>query len=819
MDEFEGEMPRAHHRLPVESLRRATDPATVTAVLTEAGGTVPVGLGQERAEEALRFALAMNHVGGYHVFLFGQAGTGRHAIALHHIGETARRLPAPEDLAYRYDFSDPQRPRLLKLPAGTARRLSDDLQNFTRQLEPAVNAAFEAKAHQERIEALESAHKERESRAIEAIVQACAEDRLKLLQTGDGWAFVPVDEAGQPLAPERYEALPAKEKGRIEQAVERWRQRLVEALDEFPAWREALYAAIRRAEREALEPVVRHLLTPLREKYAELAAVTGLLDEIERDILDGEREWLEDEEEGGRNAAFSPLIRYQIHVLAAHEASEGAPVVFEDNPSYANLVGWVETLQQLGERITHFQLIRAGTLVRARGGFLLLDAERLLAQPAAWGALKRALQRREVRIEPPPEAAGWGSVRMLEPEPIDCPLKVVLIGTADTFHALFDLDDDFQDLFKIPAEAADDVPRTPETEAGLARLLLHLARENALRPPSAAALATVLDQAAREAEHAHRLTLRTRTLVDLLREADALAHAEGAQEIGAAHVRAAARARERRLARHAEETIEAMLEGELLITTEGARAGQINGLVVVDVAHQSYGYPVRITATVRLGGEGEVVDIERETELGGAIHSKGVMILASFLAGRFGRHQPLSLSASLVMEQSYAFVEGDSASLAELCALLSAISGLPLAQGMAVTGSVNQFGEVQVIGGVNEKIEGFFTLCARRGLTGEQGVIIPRGNVRHLMLREEVIEAVRAGKFAIWAVETVDEAMALLTGLPAGAPDGRIPSGRPRTVNEAVAAQLRRMAEIHAAAGEGTSLRRRWRRREKEGGD
>ena len=801
----------SHPVLPPASLRTRCSADLFDFDTTETLADLPDGLEQARADEALRFGLAMAHP-GYNVFVLGESGTGRHAIVTRLLNEMAAQRPVPPDLCYVHNFDDAQRPRLLSLPAGTGLRLRADLQAFLRDLGPGIDAALDSDTHVARIEALQEANKAREEEALRELGKACAEEGVALLRTAEGFVFAPTRD-GEAMSPEAFEALPADDKAAIEQKVGAWSDRLADLLEEFPGWRKAVHEATRRAERDALAPTVAHLSRKLRDTYAGLAPVQAFLDAVEEDLLDGGADWGSagaDDEEGREEEAGSRFQRYQLKLLVDHSETRGAPVVYEDTSGYGNLVGRIEHLVQMGNQVTHFNLIRAGALHRACGGYLIIDAERLFGQPYAWDGLKRVLRSREIRIEPPAEAQGWNPAATLEPEAVPCDVKVVLIGDRSVFYLLNEHDPDFAELFKVAADFDDEMSRTPENVRYYAHLLAMLGRNAALLPFDRSAVARLVEQGARLAEHAGKLSLHTRKLADLMREADFHARGAGRSVVGREHVDWAIAARARRFGRYAERVIESIVEGTTLISTEGERAGQINGLVVVELAGEQFGHPVRITATARLG-DGDVVDIERETELGGAIHSKGVLILTAFLAARHARHQPLSLSASLVFEQSYAQVEGDSASLAELCALLSALADLPIRQSLAITGSVNQFGEAQVVGGVNEKIEGFFDLCAMRGLTGEHGVIIPAASVHHLMLREDVVEATRRGLFRIYTAGTVDDAMTILTGMPAGVPDakGWMPPG---TVNARVARALDQMAAAQSAFASGQPRHPRRRR-------
>ena len=799
-----------HMRLEAERLRTRCEPESLEFETTAELADLPDGLEQARADEALRFGLAMQHP-GYNVYVLGESGTGRHAIVNRLLAELAAKGPVPLDLCYVYNFDDPQRPRLLSLPPGWGSQLRNDMQTFVRDLAPAIDAALDSETHDERIEALQDAHKEREDAALHELGEGCAKDGLSLLKTPEGFVFAPTRD-GETMSPEAFEALPEAERDAIEEKVGDWSDRLADLLEEFPGWRKALRESICRAERDALAPTFAHLSRDLRERYKDIDAVQEFLDAVQKDLLDSGIEWgsaLDEEDEGEDNTGR--FQRYQVKLVVDNAETKGAPIVYEDNPGFGNLIGRIEHLVHMGNQVSNFQMIRAGSLHRANGGFLILDAERLFAQPYAWDGLKRALRSGEIRIEPPAEAQGWSAPVTLEPQPVPCKLKVVLIGSREVFYLLNEHDSDFAELFKVAADFDDEMPRTPQNVKYYAHLLAMLGRNAKLMPFRRDAVARLIEQGARYAEDAAKLSLYTRRVGDLMREADFHAREAGLEVAGREHVDWAIAARARRFGRYAERVIESIVEGSTLISTDGQRAGQVNGLVVVELGGEHFGHPVRITATARLG-DGEVVDIERETELGGAIHSKGVMILTAFLAARYARNRPLSVSASLVFEQSYGMVEGDSASMAELCALLSALADVPLKQSLAITGSVNQFGEAQVIGGVNEKIEGFFDLCAMRGLTGEQGVLIPAASVRHLMLREDIVESVRRGTFHIHTIETVDDAMSLLTGLESGEPDakGVLAKG---TINHRVALALEAMAAAQSAyqsgqGGEGQDQRR-----------
>jgi predicted ATP-dependent protease len=585
-------------------------------------------------------------------------------------------------------------------------------------------------------------------------------------------------------------------------------------LHELPRLRREMQNRVRDASRDTMGYAAGHLIGELKEHFAAHPTVLEFLDQVLADIIEaGDQLREQPQEDGEEPSGFTgqlSLIRYQVNLFVAHGSADHAPVHTCDNPTYANLVGRVDHVPHMGTLLTNFTLVQPGALQRANGGYLMLDALQVLAQPYAWDGLKRALKSGEVAIESLPQLLGLGSTLPLEPQPIPLNLKIVLFGERLHYYLLQALDPDFDELFKVAADFEDEVPRDASSTAQFAGVAGWRARSAGLRELDRGAVARLVEQAARAAGDAGKLSTETRWLDELLHESDLMASRAGRAVITRDEVEQALQARIGRADRLRDQLHDAVLRDTLVIATAGAQAGQVNGLSVIALGEFSFGHPVRITATARLG-DGDLVDIERESSLGRPIHSKGVLILAAYLRARYAQHVPFSLSASLVFEQSYSPVEGDSASLAELCALLSVLSGLPLLQSLAVTGAVDQAGQVQAIGGVNEKIEGFFDVCRARGLTGEQGVLIPRANVKHLMLREDVVQAAAAGLFHVHAVGHVDEAIALLTGMPAGERDSRGREGED-TVNRRVAERLAQMSLDRQAYSTGqprrTALRR-----------
>jgi lon-related putative ATP-dependent protease len=769
--------------------------------------------GQARAVDAV--ALGLDIAGrGYNLFVLGRPGSGRHDMVRHLLQAHAQQRETPVDWCYVYNFSDPNKPRALSLPAGEGSRLRTGMQGFVGELGKTIELAFESEEYRSRIDAIEKDYKQREGEAMQALGKMAADQDVALLRTPQGFAFAPMKN-GEPMTPEQVEALSDEERERIGHLIESMREPLLKLMHDLPRMRREMQARIREATRDTMGYAAGHLVDELKEQFAAHATVLSFLDEVLKDVLEAGQQLREQHSEEDEPTGFTgslSLVRYQVNLLVGHRPTEHAPVLACDNPTYPNLVGRVDHQPHMGTLLTNFTLIKPGSLHQANGGYLMLDALQVLSQAYAWDGLKRALKSGKVVIESLPQLLGWVSTVALEPEPIPLSLKIILFGERRHYYLLQALDPEFDELFKVAADFEDEVPRDAQHTRLYARLAGSMARGAGLRALDRGAVARLVEQAARAAGDAGKLSTDTRKLGELLHEADLMAGRAGRGAIARDDVTQALAARIRRADRLRDTLHDAVLQGTLSIATSGDQTGQVNGLGVIELGEFAFGHPVRITATARQG-DGEVADIERESSLGQPIHSKGVLILASFLRSRYARDMPFSLSASLVFEQSYSPVEGDSASLAELCALLSALAGLPVKQALAVTGSIDQAGAVQAIGGVNEKIEGFFDVCRTRGLSGEHGVLIPKANVKHLMLREDVVEAAAQGLFHVYAVADVDEAIALLTGQPAGQRDasGRVPVG---SVNQLVAARLAQMSLDRQAYATGQPRRGplRWRK-------
>ncbi len=759
-------------------------------------------IGQDRAVEAIRFAIGMARP-GYNVYALGPAGTGKHTLVRQFLEEHAATAGPPDDWCYIGNFGDQRKPTALRLSAGRGAVFQADMESFVNEVRDALRSAFESDQYRTARQVIEEAFKERQEAAMGEVEKEAEAERIALLRTPVGFAFAPVSE-GRVVAPEVFQQFPEAERQRIQQVIEGLQKKLQDVLRQTPVWMKETREKLRKLNNETATFAVGHLIAALRKRYEDLPAVLAYLDAVNEDVIDNVEAIVNAPERGAPGAAETidghPLFRrYRVNLIVDNQGQQHAPVIYEDDPNYDRLIGRVEHRAEMGALLTDFHLIRAGALHRANGGYLMLDALKLLTKPMAWDGLKRVLKAREIRIESAMQAMGLLSTVTLEPEPIPLDVKVVLVGERLLYYLLAELDPEFGRLFKVAADFDERIERNADNSLRMARLLATMARREKLRPFDGGGVARALEFSARQAGDSERLSTMLEELADLLREADYWAGVNGRARVGKDDVQQAVDAQVHRLDRVRERIQEEIRRGTIMIDSQGRTVGQVNGLSVMQLGGFAFGRPSRITARIRLG-KGEVIDIEREVALGGPLHSKGVLILGGYLSAHYAHERPLSLSASLVFEQSYGGVDGDSASSAELYALLSAIAEVPIDQSFAVTGSVNQYGQVQAIGGVNEKIEGFFDLCAARGLTGSQGVLVPAANVKHLMLHRRVVEAAEAGQFHVYPVETIDQGIEILTGMPAGErdADGRFPEG---TLNHRVESRLIDLADKRRAFG------------------
>jgi predicted ATP-dependent protease len=797
----------ASRDLPAERLRTSCDPASFDFETTADLPELREPLGQPRAASALDFAIRMPHE-GYNVFALGPEGVGKRTLVERLLAEASEQRPAAPDWCYVHNFERPDRPRALRLAAGKGLEFQRDMRRLVEDVQAALKAAFESEEYVNGREVIDEEFNDKPRAALQQLNEHAEKKGFGVLKTPVGVVFAPL-RGGEVLPKEEYLKLSEDERKRIETETKELEAEFKTLTEKLPDWERERRQRIRQLNTEITDAAVSRLLEALRAKYIEHKPVSLYLEAVQQDVLDHAMDFIAPEEQNAPVSASVPLPealagssalrRYEVNVLVEGGSTSAAPVVYEDNPTFQNLVGRIEHLAQFGNLVTDFRLIRAGALHRANGGFLVIDARKLVVQPFAWEGLKRALSRREIQVESLGRALSITSTISLEPEPIPLNVRVVLLGDRRLYYLLAQHDPEFETLFKVQADFADDVERSDEHYQLFARWMGTMARSEKMRALDTSAVARIIDEQARRVGDAERLSAHSAYLQDLVREADFFAEQAHATVIAARHVEEAIESREFRADRVKQRIFDEIERGTLRIATKGEQVGQVNGLSVVQMGEFLFGRPTRISARVA-PGRGGVVDIEREVELGGPLHSKGVMILAGFLAGRCAIDRPLALSATLVFEQSYGGVEGDSASSAELLALLSALADVPLRQSLAITGSVSQSGDVQAIGGVNEKIEGFYELCERRGLTGEQGVVIPQSNVPHLMLRKEVVRAVAEGRFHVYQVSTIDEAVELMTGVSAGERDaeGRWPD---ESVFGRIDARLRGLAEALAELG------------------
>ncbi len=754
-------------------------------------------IGQDRAIESIQFGVRINHQ-GYNIFALAPAGTGKLSTIRQLVNHEAALQATPSDWCYVNNFSEPSMPSAIEFPAGKGKMFQQDMEKLIDELSIAMPAAFDGDEYRSKVEKVEEEYRQREVNEINQLRDEAVESKIILTETPSGYAFAPVDEENNVISSEQFNKLDKKQQKEFQKNILDLQQRLQKLLKKFPQWRKEAKRQLQNINQEVAALAVNHSIDDVKHDYSDYPKVSAYLKDVHADILQHVRDFIPHREQilpFMENPAQdnNPFKRYKVNLIISNGDKKAAPVILEDHPNYANLLGRIEHQAYMGALMTDFTMIKPGAFHKANGGYLILDARKLLMQPYAWECLKRTLQSGEIRIESLERALSLVSGSTLEPETIPLDIKVIIYGDRLIYYILNQYDPEFQDLFKIAADFDDTIDRE-NTELDYARLLATIARKEKLRPLSPQAVARIIEQSARITGDAEKMTTHLRSIRDLLTESDYWAKFNGHDIVASSDVQQAIEQKIYRLDRIREKFYENIHRGTVLIDVEDKVVAQVNGLSVLQLGEFMFGQPSRITATTRLGS-GKVVDIERETELGGSIHSKGVLILSSFIASRYARKTPFSVTASLVFEQSYGQVEGDSASLAELCVILSSLADVPLRQDLAITGSINQLGQVQPIGGVNEKIEGFFDICNKKGLTGTQGVIIPASNVKYLMLRWDVVHAAKNGQFSIYAVETADEALQYLTDMEAGEANeqGEFPEG---SFNHKVQAQLMNFTDI-----------------------
>jgi predicted ATP-dependent protease len=787
--------------LPAEALRWRCDPAQLGFETTDDVPPIDGMVGQARGVGAIAFGLGMA-CPGYNVYVAGPAGSGRTTTVRRQVEQAAAQRPAPPDWCYLHNFLDPYQPVALQLPPGRGPELARDVDELIAGCHREIPRVLESDQYQQKRAALlQSLDSQRQAYFQE--LRALAEQLgFSLEFTPSGIVSTPLLAPGRPVSPEAFELLPPEKQAELRAKSQQLERKVSEVMLGVHHLEREAHEQFYRLEREAVGFAVGHWFDGLRTKYVDQPRVVDHLNRVQADLLDHLAEF-RGTAPPSESSTLLPRIsaddQYRVNVLVTRTPEGHAPVVFEPNPTYYNLVGRIDYRAGLAAMHTDFSLIKPGALHQANGGFLVLRARDLLGSPFAWDALKRALRHGEIRLENLGEQFSAFPTATLKPEPIPLQVKVVLVGDLTTFLLLYRLDEDFPELFKVKAQFGPAMDRSAESIRAYAAFVSQQVHAHGLLPFDQTAVARVIEHAARLVEHQARLATHFSAVADLVVEADHWARADGADRVEAAHVDRALAEQDQRSNLLEEEVQRLIDEGTIAIDTHAQVVGQVNGLAMADLGDYAFARPTRITARAGMGADG-VVNIEREVELSGRTHSKGVLILSGYLLGQYAQTGPLALSARLAFEQTYDEVDGDSASSAELYALLSSLAGLPIRQGIAVTGSVNQRGEIQAVGGVTRKIEGYYAVCKAQGLDGRQGVLVPTTNARHLMLRQEVVDAVARGQFHVWAIRTVDEGIALLTGQPAGEcrQDGAFPLG---TVHDRVQQRLRSFATRLAAYG------------------
>lgn len=787
--------------IEVAALRKAVNPAALGFLSTIELEPLPGLLGQERGLSAVDVGVSLR-ADRFNIFAVGPLGSGKLTAVQDMLDKVVPSWARPSDWVYVNNFGQPHKPLAIELPAGEGQKFARMMVDLVDELRVGLPALFESEEYTARRRVIDLSFESDQEDAIDNLVDLALSKDIQIVRTASGFTMVPMED-GEIVEPEAFASKPLSERRIVEAKIKDLERQLAEIMDRLPQQQKERAEKLQSLNEDMAMKAVRASLFTVRNAYEGNEKIEAYLDDVEVDLIRHVGLFVGEEIANVVKGTMATdddvrFRRYLVNVLVSstdavgRQTTRGAPIIKEMNPTLSHLVGSVETLSEMGTVNTDFTMIKAGALHLANGGVLLLDARKLLQNESAWEGLKRALLARAVRIDSPKDDGEVLRPISLQPEPIPLNVKVVLFGERELYHRLNEADPEFSQIFKIQAEFDERVERTNESELDYARLIAAVLKRRKLKPIDVVGVARLIEESARQAGDSEKLDINFVILQDILEEADYWASQAGRKKTTHEDIIKTLRLREERSSHTKARYQENVLRDLQMVATEGEVVGQINGLSVVDLGDYSFGRPNRITARVRMGS-GRMVDIEREVELGGPLHSKGVMILWGYLAGAFAQSMPLSLSASLVFEQSYGGVDGDSASAAELFALLSALAQVPISQGIAVTGSVNQLGQMQAIGGVNEKIEGFFDICKARGLTGSQGVIIPHANRVHLMLREDVLAACGRGKFHIYAIRDINEGLEILTGLPAGKRGRRrmFPKG---SVNRGVEERLADMA-------------------------
>jgi lon-related putative ATP-dependent protease len=807
------------NKVPLEKLRKRTDVSSLGFATTEDLVCSEQLIGQTRAVSAISYALEVDSK-GYNLFVVGNPGSGRTSYALREMKERAAKMPPPDDWIYVYNFDEPGEPLAINLPAGYGKKLDSAMDDLVEELKVNLGKAFDNSEYEDSKASLVKDFQECVGELMESLRSYALEQNFSIKRTPQGFVNLPLlkEEAPKPeesgdeesengeekrepamvtreMQPEEFEKLSESEQSAIQKKSDDIAAHTLETLRIMREREKELKEKIKKLDGEICRTAIHPILSELREKFPQNAKLSDWMDKLADDIIENYGMFVTATRDENADADFS---RFTVNVFISNDPEQGAPVIRETNPTYYNLVGKIEYESRQGYLYTDFHRIKAGALHKACGGYLLLEAENVLRQFMSWDALKRVLTSGELTVENLGEHLGYIPVASLRPQAVPVNVKVVMVGTYYLYHLLNVYDPEFQKIFKIKADFEPDMPRGGDMEYRMACVIAQFVRNNGHIPFTASAVGEVIECASRLVDDQDRLSTQFNKISELLTEATVWARMDSSKVVDLQHVKRASSERKNRANLLEERYLRAYETGVIRIDTEGSAVGQINGLTVISLVDYTFGHPVRISANVYMGEEG-IVNIEREVKLTGPIHNKGLLTLSSYLGRMYAQDMPISVTARIAFEQTYAGIEGDSASSTELYCLLSALSGVPLRQDIAVTGSVDQFGGIQAIGGVNEKIEGFFNYCKASGLTGTQGVMIPLQNVRHLMLNDDVLEAVRGGQFSIWAVASIDEGIEILTGIKAGHADGigNFPEGSVHALTKnCLAGWLKRSARL-----------------------
>ena len=784
--------------LKPDDLRQQCDPSLFKFRSTEEIEILEGVISQERADRSLEFGLKMKRK-GYNIYVAGLSGTGKATICKRFVDKVSETGEIPDDWLYVNNFQDPDKPLSINLPPGQGCRFKMDMMELVESLKRELPRAFESEDYRDRNRIVAEDYAEQKKSLIGEVEKKAREKGFQIKSTPAGIVTIPLID-DQPVKGDDFQALREDLRKEIEKKQSELNSIVRETLREIGLLDRKAKEEIEKLNKDVALFAVGHFIDELKDRYRDHPKLLGYLDEVQEDILVNLKDFLSDEGENQiqipglkLSEDTSSLSRYEVNVLVDNQYTKGAPVVFETNPTYVNLVGQIERKAHFGTFYTDFTMIKAGSILRANGGYLIFNAEDVLRNPLSYDAIKRVLKNGEIKIEEVSEQFRLISAGGPKPEPVPINIKVVMMGSPHTFRLLYAYDDEFRKIFKVRADFADQMDRKEDSIHGYATFISTICHQEGLRHFAPEAVAAVVDYGSRLVEDGGKLSLRFGDIADIVRESSYWTEHGGDGLVKASKVRKAIEEKEYRSNLIEERIGELIEEGTIMVDVDGEVVGQVNGLSIYDLGDFSFGKPSRITVQTYMGKEG-VVNIERKAELSGRTHDKGILILSGYLGGKYAENKPLSLSASVCFEQSYDMIDGDSASSTELFAILSTIADAPIKQGIAVTGSVNQRGEIQPIGGVNRKIEGFFDVCKVKGLTGEQGVIIPRKNVKNLMLREDVVEAVKVGKFHVYPIEHVDQGIEILTGVKCGerGEDGKYPEG---TINARVVERLNAMAE------------------------